>query len=185
MIRPIRPAIDPNAHKAAIDALQAQRAAYQRYARAMEAQARQPLGNGNGGDVAVLTADEAARGFAELEEGAGRLRPALDAVAEGGSPDQVAEVQRQMEQLMRDARAAEAAIQNMTTQLEAWRDAYGRQLAELGLTPGGAGGETVGVGDAARAASPIDAGRARTAGYGPRSRAGERAGVPAMLDRKG
>ena len=53
MLRPvIRPAIDPLAHKAAIDALHAQRAAYQRYARTMEAQRQQPMGGANGGDVA-------------------------------------------------------------------------------------------------------------------------------------
>ena len=135
MSRPIvRPALDPLAHKAAIDALEAQRAAYRRYARTVEAQ-HHALGNGDG-DQALAAVDVAARDFVELNEGARRLEPLVQQVHDAGSADQLQEIQRQMSQLMREARQAENAIRNMTTQLEAWRDAYGRQLAELGLPPG-------------------------------------------------
>jgi hypothetical protein len=71
---------------------------------------------------------------------------------------------------MHDARGAETAIRNLSSQLEVWRDAYGRQLAELGINP--TGGDA-GDGDAAKPGAP----------YGP-VRDGS-AGLPRMLDRQG
>ena len=145
MLRPIvRPALDPLAHRAAIDGMEAQRAAYRRFARSVEAQ-RQTLGDGDG-ERAVAVVDDVARGFAELERGAGDLAPLLDRVREAAPPDELQAMQRQMDELMHEARAAESAIQNLMSQLQAWRDAYGRQLTELGLAPGattdgGPGGE--------------------------------------------
>jgi hypothetical protein len=134
-MQPISPPIDPQAHRAAIDALEAQRAAYRRFARQAEAQQ-----NGlSGGDVAQVDAftEGAGREIAELQEGARAVRSLVDAVSPGASVDQLREIERRMVDMMREARLAEMAIHNLTTQLEAWRDAYGRQLAELGLTPGG------------------------------------------------
>jgi hypothetical protein len=135
MIRPtVRPVINPIAHKAAIDALEAQRAAYRRFARTVEGQ-RLQINDGDG-DKAIAAGAEAARGFEELEEGARRLEPMLRDIRDGGTADQLQEMERRMQELMRDARLAESAIQNLSLQLEAWRDAYGRQLAELGFAPG-------------------------------------------------
>jgi hypothetical protein len=134
-VRPIlSPPLDPLAHRAAIDALEAQRAAYRRYARTVEAN-RATLGDGNG-DRASAVVEEAASGFDALERGARQLEPLVERVTQSGSADQVREMQRRMDELMHEARAAEMAIRNLSTQLEAWRDAYGRQLAELGITPG-------------------------------------------------
>jgi hypothetical protein len=132
----ITPPLDPLAHRAAIDALEAQRAAYRRYARTVEFQ-QHSLGNGDG-DVAAAVVDEAARGFDELDAGARRLAPLVTHAQQVGSGEQLLEVQRHMDELMREARRAESAIHNLTSQLEAWRDAYGQQLAALGLSPGDA-----------------------------------------------
>lgn len=165
--------LDPLAHRAAIDALEAQRAAYRRYARSVEAQQR-TFDDGDA-DRAVAATAVAAQGFEELQQGAARLTPLVGEASAGASPNQMLELQREMDALMREARQAEVAIRNMTVQLEAWRDAYGRQLAELGLAPG-AGGEA-GAGDADAAA------RGR---YGPRGGGApapaERA--PSLIDRK-
>lgn len=172
-MRPIvTPQLDPLAHKAAIDALEAQRAAYRRYARTVEAQ-RTTLADGNG-DAAAGVAEAAARDFDELEAGAARLQPLVSRVNDVGSADQLREMQRHMEELMRDAYHAETAIRNLATQLEAWRDAYGRQLAELGLPPGAAGEArslgTVGVGggyqDDGRRGPYVQPGFGRGAGRG-------------------
>lgn len=169
----VRLQIDPLAHKAAIDALEAQRAAYRRYARTMEAQ--QATINSGDGDRATAVADAAVRGFDELQLGAQRLQPLVEHVYDAGSPDQLLEMQRQMEDLMQEARVAEAAIQNMTVQLEAWRDAYGRQLAEVGLVPGA--GDGAGEQPAAELGS----------GYGPWGTAPAAPGRrgPSVIDRKG
>jgi hypothetical protein len=132
-MRSVTPSLDPLAYRAAIDALEAQRAAYRRYARTVEAQGTS-LGDGDG-DRATALADLTARGFDELETSARRLDPVLRQVTESGSATQIQEVQGQMAEMMREAREAETAIRNLTLQLEAWRDAYGRQLAELGFPP--------------------------------------------------
>jgi hypothetical protein len=179
-VRPtiVTPAIDPIAHRAAMDALAAQRAAYRRYARAMEAE-RAALGDGDG-DRAVRAAAAAVHGFAELQEGTQRLAPIVEQVVQGGDAHAARDVQRQMDQLLGEARAAEAAIQNLALQLEAWRDAYGRQLAEVGLAPGS---------DAAdgRAAGPAGAGEPRAATYGDAAaaRAAHHAARVTLIDRRG
>jgi hypothetical protein len=153
MIKPtVRPAINPVAHRAAIDALEAQRAAYRRFARTVEGQ-RMRLNDGDG-DKALDVGVEATRGFSELEEGARRLEPMLRGVREAGSPDQLQEMERRMQDLMREARQAETAIQNLSHQLEAWRDAYGRQLAELGFAPGAGPDADVAPGASAPGAPP-------------------------------
>ncbi len=183
MIRPIQPAINPVSHRAAIDALEGQRAAYRRYARQIEAQQR-TLTDGDG-DKALAAAERAAQTFAELEEGARTLKPLLDEAHAGAAPDDRREIERRVEEMSREARTAELAIRNLATQLEAWRDAYGRQLAEEGIEPGAAAEPGV---PAAGAAGPGGAGRAASPGqpgYGPRGRAVERRDVPALLDRKG
>jgi hypothetical protein len=158
----VRPALDPLAQKATIDALEAQRAAYRRFARTVEGQ-RMTLNDGDG-DRAAAVASDATRGFTELEEGARRLRPMLREVRDTGSADQLREMQRQMQELMAEARAAEAAIQNLSLQLEAWRDAYGRQLAELGLPPGSAAAES---GEAPQSGVPAGKAGGEGAGRGP------------------
>jgi hypothetical protein len=177
MLRSTTSHIDPLAHRAAIDALDAPRAAYRRYARAMESQ-QQTLNDGDG-DRATAAAELAVRGFDELQTGARQLQPLLERASEAGSPEQLVEMRRQMEELMHEARIAEAAIQNMSVQLEAWRDAYGRQLAELGIVPGGGDAERpdVGAGTDVRAAS----------GYGPSGVQPRRApgGVPSLIARRG
>jgi hypothetical protein len=178
MSSPVRLALDPLAHQTAIQALEAQRAAYARFARTMDAH-RSAVAGGSG-DAAVAAADAAARGHDELAAGARRLAP-LVAVAGAPAPGddtEHAEVARRLDAVMQEARAAEAAIHHLTAQLEAWRDAYGRQLAELGLPPGAAGPAPDGV------APTAGAGRA-AAGYAPRSAAGDRPQAPALLDRKG
>ena len=177
-MRPIiNPPLDPLAQKAAINALEAQRAAYRRYARTVEAQ-QHTFGDGDG-DKAVQAVDTAVRGFAELDEGAKKLQPLVDHALSNGAPDQVQDMQRRMEDLLRDARNAETAIQNLTSQLEAWRDAYGKQLTNLGMTPGSTAGGTSDVAagtdatDAARRAGPY----AKTPGVKPRTQS-------YVLDRK-
>ncbi len=182
MIRPIQPAINPVSHRAAIDALDGQRAAYRRYARQIETQ-QQALTDGDG-DRALSAAERAATTFAELDGGARALAPLLDEARAGGSEEQRREIERQVDEMMREARSAELAIRNLTTQLEAWRDAYGRQLAEVGLEPGGS---PEGCATPAGVAAPAGAapGGYAPPGYGPRGRPGDRQGVPALLDRKG
>jgi hypothetical protein len=179
-MRPIvRPAIDPLAHKAAIDALEAQRATYRRFARSVEGQTARV--NDGDGDKAVLAADVVARGFGELEANARALEPLVRDVRDSGSAEALVEVERQMAELALEARKAETAIQNLALQLEAWRDAYGRQLAESGLVPGGEPGD-----DAERGGAPAPpAGRDhpyRSAGSG--ARAGPRR-APSLIDRRG
>lgn len=175
----VTPPIDPLAHRAAIAALEAQRAAYQRYARTVDAQ-REAIAGGSGAR-AVDAADAATRGYDELAEGARALGPLVERARAGSEAEQQDALQRRIDAVAREARAAEAAIRNLATQLEAWRDDYGRQLAEVGIEPGSApdGG-----------ASPVAGGAPRpgvvpASGYGPRGRGGERRGVPSLLDRKG
>lgn len=163
-MQPIHPQLDPLAHKAAIEALEAQRAAYRRFARTTEEQ-RLSLGDGDG-ERAMAAAEATARGFDELERGARRLQPLLEQVAGVASGDELAEMQRRMDAMMREARVAESAIQNLTLQLEAWRDAYGRQLAELGLPPGGEGG-TAGTPGRPHAESPGSSGTGTPYAPGP------------------
>lgn len=185
MLRPfVKPPLDPLAYRAAIDAMEAQRAAFQRYARTVEAQ-RTTLGDGDG-DKAVAAADAVARDFVEISERSQQLEPLVRAVREGGSDTQLVELERQMEQLMQEARQAENAIRNMSTQLEAWRDAYGRQLSEVGMVPGRA--EAVGD-PAPPVAAPSGSGDAGAAGsgrgrgpYGARAAAGGRV---TLIDRRG
>ena len=175
-MRPIQPAIDPLAHKTAIDAMEAQRAAYRRFARNAEMQ-RQSLGDGDG-DRALAAADATAREFEGLALGARELQPLLEQAAASAAPDQLPDLQRQLDDMLREARHAEAAIHNLTLQLEAWRDAYGRQLAEVGLAPGGDAGDD---GLAVAAAAP-----GTGSPYAPAPR-GARAptGRPTLLDRTG
>ena len=177
MLRTTTPHLDPLALRAAIDALESQRAAYRRYARAMEAQ-QQTLNDGDG-DRASAAAEMAVRGFDELQLGARRLQPLLERVHEAGTPEQLVEMRRHMEGLMREARTAEAAIQNMSVQLEAWRDAYGRQLAELGIVPGG--------GDVERPGEGTGGDGRGSGGYGPSGAQAWRAvgAVPSLIDRRG
>jgi hypothetical protein len=199
----IRPALDPLAHRAAIQALETQRTAYARYAQRIDAH-RDALGGGSG-DRAADAARDAARGNDALEEGARRLAPLRAEAHATGSEEQRAEVQRQVEQMMTAARTAEAAIQNLTAQLEAWRDAYAQQLSEVGITPGAAGAGGVaavpGAEPAGAAGAPTGgaaggavggvpgrpgAGAAGGAAYGPRGQhARGTAVLPTLLDRKG
>src|SRR5438067_437253 len=173
-MRSVTTSIDPLAHRAAIDALDAQRAAYRRYARALETQ-RSTLTDGDP-DKAATVVDEATRGYTELQAGAQRLAPVLDHARQASSADDLRDIQQRVEDLMHAARSAEAAIQNLSTQLEVWRDAYGKQLAEVGLTPGtdtgtggGSGGEqTPEV--PVRASSYGSPGFSRTHGTGPSPR---------------
>jgi len=179
----VTPSIDPLAHRAAIEALEAQRAAYQRYARAVDAQ-RDALAGGSG-ERAIDAADAAARGYDALAEGARTLAPLVDRAREGGGSEQQDELQRRLDAVAREARVAEAAIHNLAAQLEAWRDAYGRQLAEVGIEPGSAGGSATDGATAPAAGAAARPGPAPAPGYGPRGRAGDRQGVPSLLDRKG
>jgi len=172
-MRPVSPSIDPLAHRATIDALDAQRAAYRRYARNLEAQ-RGTLTDGDP-DRAASAVDEAARGFGELQAGAQKLAPVLDHARLTASPDQLREIQQRVEELMHAAQSAEAAIHNLSSQLEVWRDAYGRQLAEVGITPGEASG-----GDDPPGADPT----ARPAPYGARGGGHVGPAAPRLLDRK-
>jgi hypothetical protein len=80
---------------------------------------------------------------------------------------------------MREAQSAETAIQNLSTQLQSWRDAYGKQLAELGLAPGSdtsaAGSGDQGSDGTTRVTSYGSPGFSRSTGPGP---------SPRILDRK-
>jgi hypothetical protein len=130
----VTPAIDPRAHRAAIDALEAQRAAYHRFARQAEAQ-QGPAAGGDLAEVASFT-EGAARVVGELHEGTRAARALVHEASSGAGEAQLRELERRMDEMMREARNAETAIRNLSTQLEAWRDEYGRQLAELGIVPG-------------------------------------------------
>ena len=207
MIPSIKPALDPLAQREAIEALEAQRAAYQRYARSVDDQTR-AVGNGEA-DTAVAAANTTTRGFDELDAGAQALRPHLTRVREQGTPDQQADVQRHLDALSSDANRAQTAIQNLTSQLDAWRLAYGRQLAAVGLTPGSSGAtgtDAAAIGGTSGAAA-IGA-RAATSGsrtpdsdgtapgfsgrrahesgsYGPRGQVGSGGPAPTLLNRLG
>ena len=165
-MRSISPTIDPQAQRAAIEALESQRAAYRRFARQAEAQ-QQPLSNGDIDQVASFT-ESAGGAVATLHEGAHAARSLANSATDQASEVQLRELERRMEDMMREARNAEVAIRNLTTQLEAWRDAYGRQLSDLGITPGASG-----TSDA-----PDPAARA----YGHRR---DTSSPPRILDRKG
>jgi hypothetical protein len=167
-MRIVPPILDPLAHRATIDALDAQRGAYQRYARSLEAQ-RGKLTDGDP-DEAGAAVEVALRDFDDLDARAHHLQPILDHARSLANVEQLREIQQRVEDLMHDARGAETAIRNLSSQLEVWRDAYGRQLAELGINP--TGGDA-GDGDAAKPGAP----------YGP-VRDGS-AGLPRMLDRQG
>jgi hypothetical protein len=166
----MRPSLPPLAHRAALDALEAQRAAYQRYARQVEAQ-RHSLGDGDA-DRAVAATELVERGFAELEAGARRLGALVTSARALAGQDELAALERTIDELAREARRAETAISNLAAQFEAWRDAYGRQLTELGVTPaaGGAGDDRAGAG-----------------GYGPRGAGQQRTpgAIPSLIDRRG
>ena len=123
--------VNPAVYKSAIGALEAQRAAYQRYARMVEAQ-NASLGGGDTDRVAQF-AESATRDLGEIEQGARQLEPQLEVLRGVSSAEQMHEVRRMLDDLARDARTAELSIQNLTTQLEAWRDEYGRQLGDLGV----------------------------------------------------
>ena len=158
--------IDPLSHRAAIDALEAQRAAYRRFARMAEAQ-QDHLSSGDADRVAAFT-DGAARTVRDLEAGVRDVRALVDQVSQHASTAQRQDIERVMNAMMSEARNAETAIRNLTTQLEAWRDAYGRQLSDLGITPG-----------ATDDATPVPGRRsAYEAGHGGTS-------APRILDRKG
>lgn len=194
MLPTVKPALDPLAHRAAIDALEAQRAAYRRYAGTVDEQSR-AVGGGDA-DRAVAASEVAARGFDELDAGARALRPHLDRVREQGSPEQQADVQRRLDTLASDAERAQSAIQNLTAQLDAWRVAYGRELAAVGVTPGGSDGGGTNQGVDAGAGAPVaSAGpaelrtgepRQHTArGYGPRGQPAPGRPAPKLLNRLG
>jgi hypothetical protein len=87
--------------------------------------------------------------------------------------------------MMRAAREAETAIHNLTAQLEAWRDAYARQLSDVGLTPQG-GAAAAGAPSASTAGAEAGAGGGAS-GYGPRGRHARAVAPPApsLIDRKG
>ncbi|MDF1503723.1 hypothetical protein [Roseisolibacter sp. H3M3-2] len=150
----------PLAQRTALDALDAQRAAYRRYARLVEAQ-QQALGAGDG-DRAVAATDVLSLGHDELREGAAALPPLVQEARAGAGTDVRAELDRRVDALLREAQAAEVALRNLATQMEAWRDAYGRQLGELGVQPGS---EDRGAG--AGGYGPRGAGAPRTAGAVP------------------
>lgn len=186
-MRAVFPVIDPLAQKAAIDALEAQRSAYQRYARDVETQ-RQSLGDGDG-DRAVAAAAIAANGLDALQEGARAVRPTVDRAAGAAGPDQLRDLQQRMDGMMREAHAAESAIHNLTAQLQAWRDAYGRQLSDVGLTPGSTGGaaSNANASGAEPASSTTGAttAAAGTSGYGRKGRGADRRPGPSLIDRRG
>jgi hypothetical protein len=123
--------LNPAAFKGAILALEAQRAAYQRYARMVEAQ-HGALGAGDGDRLSQF-AEHATRELHELEQGAQQLEPQLDLLRSVSGPEDMQEVRRMLDDLAKDARMAQVSIQNLTAQLEAWRDEYGRQLTALGV----------------------------------------------------
>ena len=123
--------LNPAVFKSAITALEAQRAAYQRYARMVEAQ-QGSLGQGDMDRVAQF-AEHASTELAELERGARQLEPQLDILRTVAQREEALEVRRLLDDLARDAQLAQLSIQNLTTQLEAWRDEFGRQLTTLGV----------------------------------------------------
>lgn len=177
----IRPAINPLAQRAAIDALEAQRAAYQRFARLVEQQ-QSLLGDGDGHRASAF-ADEAVLGFQQLDEGARRLAPLLAEARASGTVDDAQAMRRELDALARETERAELAIRNLSTQLEAWRDAYGRQLSELGVVPGGAASGAP-ADEPTGGASDV---RAPAGGYGPRGVGARRTmgTVPSLIDRRG
>ena len=168
MMHSIAPALDPHTQRAAIDALEAQRAAYHRFARQAEAQ-QGPLGRGELDQVATFT-DGVSDTVGELHEGAHAAKVLYDHAVGQASETDLQDLERRMAEMMREARNAEVAIHNLTTQLEAWRDAYGRQLSELGVTPGSS---------SSGGTSEVGAPTAR--GYGQRLLVR----APRILDRKG
>ena len=123
--------LNPAVYRSAITALEAQRAAYQRYARMVDAQ-NGALGQGDSERVAKF-AEQATKELGELETGAKNLEPQLDLLRSVASREETLEIRRMLDDLARDAQAAQVSIQNLTMQLEAWRDEYGRQLGELGV----------------------------------------------------
>ena len=129
--------LDPLAHRAAIDALDAQRAAYERYARLVEAQQR-TLNDGDADKVVAFTG-HATRELAALERGAAQLPSLVERAQVGLSADGLHDMRRRLDALAIQARRAEAAIRNLTVQLEAWRDAFARQLGEIGVGTAGEG----------------------------------------------
>jgi hypothetical protein len=165
MPSPIRPPVNPLAQRAAIDALEAQRAAYRRYARLVEQQ-QEVLTDGDAGRASAF-ADEATRGAAELEVGASRLVPLVEEARAAAGPADEGALRRLIDDLTTDARRAELAIRNLSAQLEAWRDAYGRELGELGIVPGGGTRDQQDPG--------------ASAGYGRRARPR----APSLVDRRG
>jgi hypothetical protein len=157
----------PLAQRTALDALEAQRAAYRRYARLVEAQQR-PLGSGDAGH-ATAAAEVLSHAQDGLQAGARALPPLLREARSDASPDVRAELDRRVDALLHEAHAAQVAIRNLATQMEAWRDAYGRQLAEIGVVPGSdAAGDD----------------RAAAGAYGPRAQRTAGA-VPSLIDRRG
>lgn len=170
MTSSIRPAINPHAQRAAIDALEAQRAAYQRFARMVEQQ-QAVLADGDG-DRAAAFADEAVAGFQQLDHGARQLAPLLAEARAVETPDDAQAMRRRLVDLTREAQRAELSIRNLSAQLEAWRDAYGRQLGELGITPGTPPG-------GADAEPGRGAGRTGRGGYGASGN------IPSLIDRRG
>jgi hypothetical protein len=170
-MKPISPAIDPLSQRSAIDALESQRAAYRRFAQQAQAQSGS-LGTGDVDQVAAFTAG-ATQDMAALHTGARAVGSIMDAARGGGkSTAELAELERRMDAMMREARDAETAIRNLTTQLEAWRDAFGKQLADLGITPGGSTTSTT------SSDTPVDP---AARGYGQR----DAVRAPRLLDRKG
>ena len=123
--------LNPAARRTTILALEAQRAAYQRYARMVETQ-QVSLGAGDAERLATF-ADHASRELTELEEGAHRLQPQRELLRSVSAPEEMQEIRRMLDDLAKDARLAQVSIQNLTEQLEAWRDEYGRQLGALGV----------------------------------------------------
>jgi hypothetical protein len=123
--------LNPATFKSAIMALEAQRAAYQRYARMVEAQ-QGSLGAGDADRMAQF-AERATQELTELEQGAQQLEPQLELLRSVSAPEEMQEIRRMLDDLAKDARMAQLSIQNLTEQLEAWRDEYGRQLTALGV----------------------------------------------------
>jgi hypothetical protein len=128
---------------------------------------------GGDGDAATTAAAAAEAGHAQLADGVRRLAPLVEAARTGGTDGEREELQRQIDSMMDQARAAETAIQNLTRQLEVWHAAYSRQLAEVGVVAGEA------APGASDTAAPLPAGAPV-----PGSGAGNGAGVTAY-DRRG
>jgi len=123
--------LNPATYKGAILALEAQRAAYQRYARMVETQ-QVSLGAGDADRLAEF-AVRASQELGELEQGAQQLEPQLELLRSVSGPAEMQDIRRMLDDLAKDARVAQLSIQNLTQQLEAWRDEYGRQLTALGV----------------------------------------------------